>query len=76
MADDCLDERILRDLCGLRRPGGLDIYMDALPRYLASSKQSIEAMSQHIVAQNVVELSLTAHPLKLNSGMLSARTLA
>ena len=53
---DCLDEPILHGLRALRRPGRPDIYVDLLSRYLDSSRQSIEAMRQHIAAQNAAEL--------------------
>ena len=73
---DCLDERILRNLRDLRRPGRPDIYVDMLSRYLDSSRQHIETMRQHIVAQNAAALFQTAHSLKSSSGMVGARTLA
>jgi signal transduction histidine kinase/DNA-binding response OmpR family regulator/HPt (histidine-containing phosphotransfer) domain-containing protein len=74
--DDCLDEKTLRDLRGLRRPGRSDIYVEMLTRYLDSSKRYIEAMRQHIAAKNAAELSTTAHALKSSSGMVGARSLA
>ncbi|MGZ9132274.1 MAG: response regulator [Nitrospira sp.] len=73
---DCLDERTLQGIRALRRPGRPDIYVDLLSRYLDSSRQSIEAMRQHVAAQNAAELFQTAHSLKSSSGMLGARTLA
>jgi CheY-like chemotaxis protein len=73
---DCLDEQTLQGIRALRRPGRPDIYVDLLSRYLDSSKQSIEAMRQHIAAQNAAELFQTAHSLKSSSGMFGARTLA
>jgi CheY-like chemotaxis protein/HPt (histidine-containing phosphotransfer) domain-containing protein len=73
---DCLDERTLRDLRDLRRPGRRDIYVDMLSRYLDSSRQYIEAMGQQIAAQNATELYRTAHTLKSSSGMVGARRLA
>lgn len=73
---DCLDQRILHDLRALRRPGRPDIYVDLLSRYLDSSRQSIEALRQHIAAQNAAEVFLTAHSLKSSCGMFGARTLA
>lgn len=73
---DCLDEPTLQGIRALRRPGRPDIYVDLLSRYLDSSRQSIEAMRQHIAAQNAAELFQTAHSLKSSSGMFGARTLA
>ena len=73
---DCLDERTLRDLRDLRRPGRRDIYVDMLSGYLDSSRQHIETMRQHIVTQNAAALFQTAHSLKSSSGMVGARTLA
>jgi len=73
---DCLDERTLRGLRDLRRPGRPDIYVDMLSRYLDSSMQYIEAMGQQIAAQNATELYRTAHSLKSSSGMVGALTLA
>jgi two-component system, sensor histidine kinase and response regulator len=73
---DCLEERTLQDLRGLRRPGRPDIYVDMLSRYLDSSKQYMEAMRQHIADQNASDLSKTAHSLKSSSGMVGAKTLA
>ena len=73
---DCLDEGTLQGIRALRRPGRPDIYVDLLSRYLDSSRQSIEAMRQHIAAQNAAELFQTAHSLKSSSGMFGARTLA
>jgi signal transduction histidine kinase/DNA-binding response OmpR family regulator/HPt (histidine-containing phosphotransfer) domain-containing protein len=75
-APDCLDERTLQDLRSLRRPGRPDIYVEMLGRYLDSSRQYIQAISQHIAAQNAAELSRIAHTLKSSSGMVGARTLA
>jgi two-component system sensor histidine kinase/response regulator len=76
LVNDCLDEKTLRDLRGLRRPGRPDIYVDMLSRYLDSSMQHIEAMGQHIAAQNATELYRTAHSLKSSSGMVGALALA
>jgi len=73
---DCLDEPTLQGLRALRRPGRPDIYVDLLSRYLDSSRQSIEAMRQHIAAQNAAELFQAAHTLKSSSGMFGARILA
>ena len=75
-SSDCLDQRVLHDIRALRRPGRPDIYVDLLTRYLDSSRQSIEAMRQHIASQNATELVLTAHSLKSSCGMFGARTLA
>jgi CheY-like chemotaxis protein/HPt (histidine-containing phosphotransfer) domain-containing protein len=75
-SSDCLDEPTLQGLRALRRPGRPDIYVDLLSRYLDSSRQSIEAMRQHIAAQNACELFQTAHSLKSSSGMFGARILA
>jgi CheY-like chemotaxis protein/HPt (histidine-containing phosphotransfer) domain-containing protein len=73
---DCLDEPTLHGIRALRRPGRPDIYVDLLSRYLDSSRQSIEAMRQHIAAQSAAELFQIAHSLKSSSGMFGARTLA
>lgn len=73
---DCLDERTLQGIRALRRPGRPDVYVDLLSRYLDSSRESIEAMRQHIATQNAAELFQTAHSLKSSSGMFGAKTLA
>lgn len=73
---DCLDERTLQDLRGLRRPGRPDAYVKILTRYLDSSRQYIETMRAHITTQDATELSKTAHALKSSSGMVGARMLA
>jgi len=71
----CLDGRTLQDLRALRRPGRPDIYVEMLSRYLDSSRQYIEAIREHIAAQNATEVFHTAHALKSSSGMVGARTL-
>lgn len=73
---ECLDERTLRDLRALRRPGRPDIYVDMLSRYLDSSMQYIETMERQIAAQNAIELYRTAHSLKSSSAMVGALMLA
>ncbi|MGC4099532.1 MAG: response regulator [Nitrospira sp.] len=73
---DCLDERILQGIRALRRPGRPDVYVNLLSQYLDSSRQSFEAMRQHIAAQNAAELFQTAHSLKSSSGMFGAIALA
>lgn len=72
---DCLDGRTLQDLRALRRPERPDIYVEMLSRYLDSSRQYIEAIRQHIAAQNAAEVFRSAHALKSSSGMVGARTL-
>ncbi|MFO0700945.1 MAG: response regulator [Nitrospira sp.] len=73
---DCLDERTLQDLRGLRRPGRPDAYVKILTRYLDSSRHYLETLRGHITDQDATELSKTAHALKSSSGMVGARTLA
>jgi two-component system, sensor histidine kinase and response regulator len=73
---DPLDEKTLRDLRDLRRPGRQDIYVEMLNRYLDSSRQYIEAMRQHIATQNAAAVFQTAHTLKSSSGMVGARVLS
>ncbi len=75
-SQDCLDERALRELRALRRPGRRDIYVDMLSRFLESSRSYMETMRQQITVQNETELSQTAHSLKSSSGMVGARLLA
>jgi two-component system, sensor histidine kinase and response regulator len=73
---NCLDERTLQNLRGLRRPGRADIFVEMLARYLDSSRHYVEAMRQHIATQNAAELFRTAHSFKSSSGMVGALTLA
>lgn len=73
---ECLNERTLRGLRDLRRPGRRDIYVEMLSRYLDTSMQHIEVMAQQIAAQNATELYRTAHSFKSSSGMVGALALA